>query len=511
MTATLTLAGVETTDTRECRHVIASPYTPRRRSDPGSDRHGGVPHGPGVGRRRPRRPHPAVRRPPLHDLPGGPRPARPGEARRPAPGALPGRDVVHRRHARAGAGRRARPGTPHGTRRPGARRLRPPVPRLRAVLRRRRAEHRRLRSLDRGVRRRDRQPPGRGDPRARRPRAHPELRQRAGRQPELHGRRPRGHTRGAVRPAQPRRRRPRRAPPHRRLPRRDPQQLAERERVGLPAAQGRRAARRRVLPQRVQLRVHDEPGVLRHLDLPVHRDRRHLPGLERRAGRRGLPRLREPVLERRARGHRDRRPAGPVDRRRAQLLRRVERGRHRPRAQRLRHQRAVLRRGHDALRDRHQPQRPGTVGLGGRRVPRRRHRAELVQPAGPGPGPAADDRHGRPAGRRLPVDQGPRRVRRPVHPRRFGRGRGPGARHGGPRGRPVVPRSRPASSSRWPSPACGPGTGRTADDRPWRPAHEARRHGPGSPGSVVRTRPRVWAWQRRESSPSSSPVARAND
>ncbi len=79
--------------------------------------------------------------------------------------------------------------------------------------------------------------------------------------------------------------------------------------------------------------------------------------------------------------------------------------------------------GHDALRDRHQPQRPGTVGLGGRRVPRRRYRAELVQPAGPGPGPAADDRHGRPAGRRLPVDQGPRRVRRPVHPRRVGRGR----------------------------------------------------------------------------------------
>ena len=67
-----------------------------------------------------------------------------------------------------------------------------------------------------------------------------------------------------------------------------------------------------------------------------------------------------------------------------------------------------------ALRRRHQPQRPGPVDPAGRR--HLAGPADVVQPAGPRPRRSPDHRHGRPAGRRLPVGQDAGSVRRPVRP-----------------------------------------------------------------------------------------------
>ena len=98
----------------------------------------------------------------------------------------------------------------------------------------------------------------------------------------------------------------------------------------------------------------------------------------------------------------------------------------------------------DALRGRHQPERPGAVDPAGR--PPAGRPAGLVQPAGSRPRPAPDERHVQPDHRRLPVGQDPRRVRRRVHP--AGRPAAASTRSAGTRTRP------PASGSpRWRSKA----------------------------------------------------------
>ena len=95
------------------------------------------------------------------------------------------------------------------------------------------------------------------------------------------------------------------------------------------------------------------------------------------------------------------------------------------------------RRALDALRDRHEPQRPGAVAVPRRHLSRARG---LVQPARPRRRARPDHDGRRPAGRRAPVDQGARRVRRQVLPRHRRPAR-PGPRHRGPGRRPVVPRA----------------------------------------------------------------------
>ena len=128
-------------------------------------------------------------------------------------------------------------------------------------------------------------------------------------------------------------------------------------------------------------------------------------------------RLPEPVLERRPAPHPDSEPARRVERRCAEPLRRVERHRQRSGAEHLRRAPPLLDDSRDdALRHRHEPQRAGPVEADGV-VP---GRAGLVQPARPRARPAADDGHGQPAGRRVPLDQGAGRVRRVVQPRHPG-------------------------------------------------------------------------------------------